>query len=77
MTADHEEIRKDSYVESGVIPVESCCICQQAFYSREDLEKHIQLEIPCSICEVCTTVGRSDLDYCAALEHFGGVFEDA
>ena len=77
MTDEHEEIRKESYVESGVIAVESCCICQTVFYSREDLEKHIQLEIQCSMCEVCTTVGRSELDYCAALEHFGSLFEDA
>ena len=58
MTAEHEEIRKESYVESGVIAVESFCICQKVFCSREELEKHILLEIQCSICEVCTTVVR-------------------
>ena len=31
MTAEHEESRKESYVEAGVIAGESCCICQKVF----------------------------------------------
>ena len=53
MTADHEEIKKEFYVESGCIAVESCCICKKVFYSTEDLEKHTQIEIHCSMCNVC------------------------
>ena len=77
MTADHEEIKKECSVESVIIAFECCCICKKVFYSKEDLEKHTQLEIQCSICEVCTTVGRSEFDYCTAMEHFGSHFDKA
>ena len=75
MTADHEEIKKEFYVESGCIAVESCCICKKVFYSTEDLEKHTQMEIHCSMCDICTTVGRSELDYCAASYQFESHFD--
>ena len=75
MTADHEEIKKEFYVESGCIAVESCCICKKVFYSTEDLEKHTKIEIHCSMCDICTTVGRSELDCCAASYQFESHFD--
>ena len=75
MTADHEEIKKEFYVESGCIAVESCCICKKVFYSTEDLEKHTQMEIHCSMCDVCKTLGRSESDDCAASYQFESHFD--
>ena len=45
------------------------------FYSTEYLEKHIQTENNCSMCDICKTVGRVEPDYCAALYQFEGHFD--
>ena len=38
MTNNHNEIEKECYVESGMIAVEICYICDTVFYSKEDLD---------------------------------------
>ena len=69
ITDIHNEIEKECCVESGMIAVEICYICNTVFYSKEDLDNHTKLEIQCSICKVCMAVGSSDFDYCASMEH--------
>ena len=68
MTDNHDDVEKESYVESGMKAVGICYICNIVFYSQEDLDKHEQLEIPCLICKVCMAVGSLEFDYCAAME---------
>ena len=69
MTDNHNEIEKEYYVESDMIAVEICFICDKVFYSKEDLDNHKQLKFKCSICKVCVTEGSSEIDYCSAMEH--------
>ena len=69
MTDNHNDIEKECYIESGMIAVEICFICNTVFYSKENLDNHRKLENHCSICKVCTAVGSSASDYCSAMEH--------
>ena len=69
MTDNHNDIEKECYIESGMIAVEICFICNTVFYSKEDLDNHKQLKFKCSICKVCVTEGSSEIDYCSAMEH--------
>ena len=41
MTHDHEEIKKEFYVESGFIAVESCCICELVFFIAQKTLRNI------------------------------------
>ena len=68
-------LKKEFYVQTGCVAGESCCICIKVFYSTEDLEKHTQTKINCSMCDICKRVGRSDSDYCAASYQFEGHFD--
>ena len=40
MTVNNNEIEKECYVESGMIAVEICYICDTVFYNKEDLDNH-------------------------------------
>ena len=59
ITDIHNEIEKECCVESGMIAVEICYICNTVFYSKEDLDNHTKLEIQCSICKVCMAADSS------------------
>ena len=70
MTDNHSEIEKEFYIESNMIAVEICFICDTVFYSKEDLDIHKQLKFHCQICKVCVTGGSSEeIDYCSAMKH--------
>ena len=47
MTNNHFEIEKEYNIESDMIAVEICLICNKVFYSKEYLDNHKQLKFQC------------------------------
>ena len=39
MTDNHDEVKTEEYVETCILAVESCYICNKMFYSEGDLDK--------------------------------------
>ena len=43
MTENHDEVKKEEYVDTCTLAIERCYICNTIFCSEDDLDKHNEL----------------------------------